>query len=57
MSNIIIVIKLSLFSFSYQDKELFEECQQEYLKKREDYQKDFAQSGKSANLMKKESTI
>ncbi|CAH3143722.1 unnamed protein product [Pocillopora meandrina] len=41
----------------YQDKELFEECRQEYLKKREDYQKDFAQSGKSANLTKKESTI
>lgn len=41
----------------YQDKELFEECRQEYLKKREEYQKNFAQSGKSAGLMKKESTI
>lgn len=44
-------------TFSYQDKEFFEECKEEYLKKREDFQKSYAQSGKAADMKKKDSVI
>lgn len=45
------------FILSYQDKDFFEECKKEYLKKREDFQMNYVQSGKTADLKKKESVI
>ncbi|KAL9962378.1 hypothetical protein ACROYT_G031474 [Oculina patagonica] len=41
----------------YQDKEIFEECKQEYLKKREEFQLNYVQSGKTADMKKKGSII
>ncbi|KAJ7376367.1 Mitochondrial aspartate/glutamate carrier protein [Desmophyllum pertusum] len=41
----------------YQDKDFFEECKKEYLKKREDFQMNYAKTGKSADIKKKESVI
>jgi len=41
----------------YQDKDFFEECKKEYLKKREDYQMNYVQSGNTADMKKKESVI
>jgi len=46
-----------LFILSYQDKDFFEECKKEYLKKREDYQMNYVQSGKMADMKKKETVI
>ena len=45
------------FFFSYQNKDFFEECKQEYLKKREDFQKDYVQSGETKDMKKKDSVI
>lgn len=45
------------FFFSYQDKDFFDKCRQEYLQKREDFQKDYVQSGKVKDLKKKDSVI
>jgi len=41
----------------YQDKDFFDKCRQEYLQKREDFQKDYVQSGKVKDLKKKDSVI
>lgn len=41
----------------YQNKDFFEECKQEYLKKREDFQKDYVQSGETKDMKKKDSVI
>lgn len=46
-----------IFFFSYQDKDFFDKCRQEYLQKREDFQKDYVQSGKVKDLKKKDSVI
>ena len=51
------IIVLIWFILSYQDKDFFEECKKEYLKKREDFQMNYVQSGKTADLKKKESVI
>ena len=50
-------IKLIWFILSFQDKDFFEECKKEYLKKREDFQMNYVQSGKTADMKKKESVI
>ncbi|KAK2559997.1 hypothetical protein P5673_017582 [Acropora cervicornis] len=42
---------------TYQDKDFFDKCRQEYLQKREDFQKDYVQSGKVKDLKKKDSVI
>lgn len=42
---------------SYQDKDFVEECKEEYLKRREDFQKQYAQSGQAADFKKKDSVI
>ncbi|XP_073251466.1 COX assembly mitochondrial protein homolog [Porites lutea] len=41
----------------YQDKDFVEECKEEYLKRREDFQKQYAQSGQAADFKKKDSVI
>ena len=45
------------FILSFQDKDFFEECKKEYIKKREDFQMNYVQSGKTADMKKKESVI
>lgn len=45
------------FILSFQDKDFFEECKKEYLKKREDFQMNYVESGKTADMKKKESVI